>query len=564
MQRFVLFASSTIFLTWALLAGLVSPASAMDGLLWPPGASTPPVSTTTTTVTPVFVFPEEGTYAPPVSGPVVDGFRLPERPWLPGNRGLEYATISGEEVHAAADGEVIFAGQVGGSLHVTVLHPDGLRTSYSFLASLRVTEGQAVRTGTTLGQAAERLHFGVRDTQGRYLDPSLVVGRQPALRAQLTPHVDSSVDAAAREARRRTERSFFGRVADAAGSAAGWVGDQAGGTVEAVVSTAAMTASLGEWMIKQPVSTAIAWANFGADLFVAVKGPADCTPADVQVGVPSGERVAIVVPGLNQTSFGGPPSLLNTEALGLASSDIVRFSYAGGRAPAAELDGAVTWDDPLLVTTHDNSAPNQAVQRSGEMLAGLIFNVSLLRPDATIEIYGHSLGGLVAIAALNRLQEQGSLPNVRLVTLATPHRGSTLAQIGDAFSLLPETDVVGEVLGLPALGEPVLWGLARGNSQKIPSEVPALSVAATTDLMVPPAQSVLEGGRSAIILVDSLRPHEAITEAPAATREMSLFLAGQPAACKVAARRVFETVLPFVFDRVHNVITGGGILEAAQ
>src|SRR2546427_4550471 len=68
-------------------------------------------------------------YRPPVDAPVDDGFRPPATPWGPGNRGIDYATAPGAPVHAAAAGEVVFAGQVGGSLHVVVLHADGIRTS---------------------------------------------------------------------------------------------------------------------------------------------------------------------------------------------------------------------------------------------------------------------------------------------------------------------------------------------------------------------------------------------------------------------------------------------------
>src|SRR3954468_14948134 len=78
------------------------------------------------------------TYIPPVDGPIVDPFRPPSTPYGPGNRGVDFAPEPGSAVRAAADGRVVFAGQVGGSLHVVVLHPDGLRTSYSFLRSIAV------------------------------------------------------------------------------------------------------------------------------------------------------------------------------------------------------------------------------------------------------------------------------------------------------------------------------------------------------------------------------------------------------------------------------------------
>src|SRR4051812_40275043 len=77
---------------------------------------------------------EAGAYLPPVDRPVVDPFRPPPTPYAAGNRGVDYATEPGEPVRAAAEGEVTFAGRVGLGLHVVVLHPDGVRTSYSFLA----------------------------------------------------------------------------------------------------------------------------------------------------------------------------------------------------------------------------------------------------------------------------------------------------------------------------------------------------------------------------------------------------------------------------------------------
>jgi len=70
-----------------------------------------------------------GGYQPPVAAPVADPFRPPASPYGAGNRGIDYATAPNTEVKAAANGEVVFAGQVGGTLHVVVLNGDGIRTS---------------------------------------------------------------------------------------------------------------------------------------------------------------------------------------------------------------------------------------------------------------------------------------------------------------------------------------------------------------------------------------------------------------------------------------------------
>jgi murein DD-endopeptidase MepM/ murein hydrolase activator NlpD len=128
------------------------------------------------------------TYIPPVSsrdGVVVDHFRAPPTPYAAGNRGLDYATVPGSPVVASADGVVVFAGRVAGALYVTVLHPDGLRTTSSYLASVVVVAGQHVHQGQTIGVTGRTFHFGVRDAAGDYLDPeSLFAGH---LGAHLLP-----------------------------------------------------------------------------------------------------------------------------------------------------------------------------------------------------------------------------------------------------------------------------------------------------------------------------------------------------------------------------------------
>lgn len=113
----------------------------------------------------------DGGYLPPVDAPVVDGFALPDGPYGAGNRGLEYATVPGTPVRAIGAGLVVFAGPVAGTRAVTVLHPDGLRSSLTHLAEVLVTAGERVAAGQVVGTAGERLHLGVR-AGGTYLDPA--------------------------------------------------------------------------------------------------------------------------------------------------------------------------------------------------------------------------------------------------------------------------------------------------------------------------------------------------------------------------------------------------------
>lgn len=122
-------------------------------------------------------------YVAPVRAPIVDFFRAPDQPYGPGNRGIDYATETGTPVRASASGVVTFAGAVGAVLFVVIAHDDGLRTTYGHLQSLTVVVGQRVETGDVVGEARDRLHFGIRrgDT---YLDPLSVLGRG---RAHLVP-----------------------------------------------------------------------------------------------------------------------------------------------------------------------------------------------------------------------------------------------------------------------------------------------------------------------------------------------------------------------------------------
>ena len=66
----------------------------------------------------------------------------------------------------------MFAGPVAGALHVTVLHADGVRTSYSFLAKILVATGQRVARGQAVGLGGSRFHLGARTGPHAYVDPA--------------------------------------------------------------------------------------------------------------------------------------------------------------------------------------------------------------------------------------------------------------------------------------------------------------------------------------------------------------------------------------------------------
>ncbi|MEO9224425.1 MAG: M23 family metallopeptidase [Acidimicrobiales bacterium] len=110
-----------------------------------------------------------------MQGTVTDRFRPPASRYGAGNRGIEYATAPGSPVVAAGDGIVTFAGPVAGSLDVTVLHADGIRTSYVGLATTSVKLGQALHGGEQLGTTGDRIHIGARRGND-YVDPASLWG----------------------------------------------------------------------------------------------------------------------------------------------------------------------------------------------------------------------------------------------------------------------------------------------------------------------------------------------------------------------------------------------------
>jgi murein DD-endopeptidase MepM/ murein hydrolase activator NlpD len=128
--------------------------------------------------------PTFGTYDWPVHGPVIRGFEPSETPYGPGHRGIDIAAAPGTMVRSAGDGVVAFAGRIGGEQYVSVDHPDGVRTTYSWLESISVRRGQDVRRGDLLGTTGfghdgvepPHLHFGAR-LADRYIDPLLLLAR---------------------------------------------------------------------------------------------------------------------------------------------------------------------------------------------------------------------------------------------------------------------------------------------------------------------------------------------------------------------------------------------------
>jgi len=118
-----------------------------------------------------------GGFLAPIDGPVIAGFGSQADGRR--NDGVNVAAPKGAPVRAAADGEVVYAGdalQGYGNL-ILVRHNDGWVTAYAHLDSILAKRGETVKRGQTIGSVgssggvgAPQLHFEMRQNN-KAVDP---------------------------------------------------------------------------------------------------------------------------------------------------------------------------------------------------------------------------------------------------------------------------------------------------------------------------------------------------------------------------------------------------------
>jgi peptidase M23-like protein/putative serine esterase DUF676 len=519
-------------------------------------------------------------YRPPVSAPVADGFRPPAEPWGAGNRGLEYATSPGAAVWAAADGEVTFAGQVGGSLHVVVLHADGVRTSYSFLRTIAVRRGERVRQGQSLGTAGDTaFHFGARAGDA-YIDPALLFGGGP-------PQVFLVPEHERRPGSEEHERSGLlgmiaglpGRVGDAGGDVVGAGGDAvewaagaggaaAGWAVHGASSAAGAALDVARRQVQAKLDELRGLVHYCIELSPPVhmvrlvaagrewwRQRRHCTPAGVPAPRLHERHVAVLVAGFGSSSAKAAVWHVPTAALGYAPDDVARFSYRGG-----------------TTAEHAYSAADSAIdiRASGRRLAQLLERLRAEHPGVPIDILAHSQGGLVTRAALAYEFDRGDrrLPPLgAVVTLGSPHHGTdgatAVAMMRHSPGGRAVLGAVGEVPGVPDLGSVSLQQMAEPsafirklNSRPIPRGVRFTSIGARGDAVVPAGHTRLAGANNVTVRVaGAVSDHDQLPGSPAAQREIALALAGLPPTCRTLLGTVTDRA---VSDGVAGLEDGAG------
>ena len=475
-----------------------------------------------------------GHYEPPVSESIVDHFRAPLTPYGPGNRGIDYATTPGEVVRAAADGEVVFAGRVGLSQHVVVLHPDGLRTSYSFLAGIDVRRGDHVAQGDVVGRAGEELHFGARTPDDRYLDPEVLLSS--GLTVHLIPAHAARPGTEAEE--RRGLLSSLGGLAaggvHAAATGVAWARDA--GYDAATTGLDALQTLLVDTLVDTyglPVLTAIEMAQ-GVQLFREAQR--DCTSARTPPGRPTGGRhLVVLVAGFGSSSGNGAVLEVDTARLGYAAGDVAQFSYRGGQAPGPRtIDG-------IEQTTYATADSEADIGAAGGRLHALLVELGERYPGVPIDVIAHSQGGLVTRVALAVPE---GLPGVdHVITLATPHHGADLADLNRAVGDAPGGPMVQAGVREVSGGSVDPWSTAIGQLRTdsplhddlehvpVPEGVRFTSIAASGDYIVPAPRAALDGATNVVVPVVGLHPHDALSGSDQAGREMALALADQRPTC---------------------------------
>jgi murein DD-endopeptidase MepM/ murein hydrolase activator NlpD len=151
-----------------------------------PSPQVPQSSTATSSETvtlgkdaPKFIYPHSTPY------PISSGFGMREHPVTGGQKmhnGIDFSAPSGANILAVADGQVSFAGDMGGCGNaVEINHSGGYLSKYCHALKVLVQKGQSVKAGTPIAlvgttgtSTGNHLHLGIK-LNGQYIDPKKII-----------------------------------------------------------------------------------------------------------------------------------------------------------------------------------------------------------------------------------------------------------------------------------------------------------------------------------------------------------------------------------------------------
>jgi hypothetical protein len=549
----------------------------------------------------------------PVDGAVERPFEEPASVYGPGHRGADLAAAPGTPVRAANDGVVSFAGSVGDTLHVTVTHAGGLRTSYSFLATVGVRAGQTVARGDVLGTTGGTgpdhdgsvLHLGLR-VGDRYVDPMqlfrpsdltklvhLVPADEPAEtpwspareRHDLASSLRLPVSGASATASTDTDTDdcdsdipLVGAAVDAVCDVGSWLGEHADAAVDAGIHFLDSTTDLASGALEglrtaahatvsslrslgDVAASALARTPAGQvalDLVAIGRRFADTITAHCSDALPadgtggSAHRV-MVVAGINSSGAAwdrGPTVDLDVDALGYHRAEgEVRYFSYAG-------DGG-------RYTKADTRRP---IVESAALLAVQLRQMQREQPGREVDLIGHSQGGVVIDVFLARFYHAGdrSFPPLgNVVTLSSPHEGAPLATVGLQVRASPlgkaALDVLEDHTSLPPPSSPAVHDLVEGSSvirevqaRGVPEHFNYTTIGATEDLVVPATNISLPGATETVAAVNDVNEHSAIVRAPDALKAVRAALEGRPPPCVGLFSALRSAVAPVVISRFEH------------
>jgi pimeloyl-ACP methyl ester carboxylesterase len=297
------------------------------------------------------------------------------------------------------------------------------------------------------------------------------------------------------------------------------------------------------------ITLAVGLVQLASDVASAVRDDErPCTSADTRPRVPTdGRRIVVLVGGLGSTSSEAGIERLDTAELGYAREDVVRFSYRGGRVPDPT-DRLSALPARAYAARHTEAD----LAASARLLAELIEDVAVAAPSTTIDVIGHSQGGVVARLAIDELSRNGRLPDTvdLVVTIASPHSGAPLAALAVHATDTPLGELalglLDAVTALPT-GRAALAQLAPESSvlvsSAISTDVRWLSIASRSDVIVPAPMAELAGAAGVVVGVDGVDAHHSVLESADVIDEIELAIAGLPPRCEPRAERVVDAVV---------------------
>ena len=499
---------------------------------------------------------QDGTWIPPVPGAVVREYREPIALFGSGHRGIDYAAAAGSPVRVANDGRVTFAGRVSGSLHVVVLHANGIRTSYSFLSRVDVQEGDVLRRGDVVGAAGGSgeghrpglLHFGAR-IGDRYFDPMRLfaptdltelvrlvpVGRHGPTDEHLLqemleddggdhcaggiPFVEQLCDAghavgglvggAAEEIWEKVEDAVD--LGLAALRAVKEIAEELVDQVERIVRDVLRTLrDVAEKVAGAVEALAVKIANGAVAVFNAIveaglklyEQLTSCPQPPPVATIEGSGNLAVAVGGLGSSRRRRSGSTRDPydesfqtrwRMLGYARDEVEHFSYAG--------------DSPTY-GAKDTYGDLHAKARS---LGRQLKEHARAHPGMAIDLVGHSQGGVVIDLFLTEVYRghEGEYPPIEnVLTFASPHEGTPLADLhqeadrnlffGPVARALDQSDLFGATsINQMAEDSDTIEGL--WDSGGVPSDIRFLSIIGAEDPIVPSSSADVPGATKVVV-----------------------------------------------------------------